>query len=128
VGVTHKPEDAFEIPESHPDHGRRIGGYYFWLFPCTMLNVYPWGVSVNVVLPLGPERCKVVYTTWVWDPARHDTGAGSSLDQVEMEDEAVVEACARGVRSSLYERGRYSPTRERGVHHFHRLLARFLDD
>jgi len=34
----------------------------------------------------------------------------------------------RGVRSRIYRRGRYSPTREQGVHHFHRLLTRFLGD
>ena len=33
----------------------------------------------------------------------------------------------RGVRSRLYQGGRYSPTRERGVHHFHRLLCEFLE-
>jgi choline monooxygenase len=32
----------------------------------------------------------------------------------------------RGVRSRLYHRGRYSPKRETGVHHFHRLLEGFL--
>lgn len=32
----------------------------------------------------------------------------------------------RGVRSRLYDRGRDSPTREAGVHHFHRLLAEFM--
>ena len=127
IGVADSAEHAFEPPASHPDHGQRIAGYYYWLFPCTMFNVYPWGVSINIVLPLGPQRCKVVYQTWVWDPARHDTGAGSGLDEVEHEDEVVVEACARGVRSRLYDRGRYSPTREQGVHHFHRLLARFLE-
>jgi phenylpropionate dioxygenase-like ring-hydroxylating dioxygenase large terminal subunit len=48
------------------------------------------------------------------------------LDRVEREDEAVVESVQRGVRSRLYHRGRYSPTREQGPHHFHRLLERFL--
>jgi choline monooxygenase len=43
-----------------------------------------------------------------------------------MEDEAVVEATHRGLRSRLYDRGRYSPTQEAGVHHFHRILAREL--
>jgi choline monooxygenase len=128
IGVANSDEHAFEHPKSHPDHGQRIGGYYFWLFPCTMINVYPWGLSINLVLPQGPERCKVVYLTYVWEASKHDTGAGAGLDQVEHEDEAVVEATARGVRSRLYDRGRYSPTRERGVHHFHRLLARFLRD
>jgi choline monooxygenase len=37
-----------------------------------------------------------------------------------------VESVQRGVRSRLYDRGRYSPAREGGVHHFHRLLAEFL--
>jgi choline monooxygenase len=43
-----------------------------------------------------------------------------------MEDEAIVQAVQRGVRSRLYRGGRYSPARERGVHHFHRLLCDFL--
>jgi choline monooxygenase len=44
---------------------------------------------------------------------------------VEREDEAIVESIQRCVRSRLYDRGRNSPTREAGVHHFHRLLAEF---
>jgi choline monooxygenase len=44
-----------------------------------------------------------------------------------MEDEAIVHAVQRGVRSRLYRGGRYSPTRERGVHHFHRLVCEFLE-
>jgi len=34
----------------------------------------------------------------------------------------------RGVRSRLYDRGRYSPRREVGTHHFHTLLGRFMGD
>jgi choline monooxygenase len=44
-----------------------------------------------------------------------------------MEDEEVVESVQRGVRSRLYYRGRYSPRREVGTYHFHKLLARFLN-
>src|SRR5229473_1572606 len=32
----------------------------------------------------------------------------------------------RGLRSSTYDRGRYSVKRENGVHHFHMLLGEFL--
>jgi choline monooxygenase len=91
-----------------------------------MLNVYPWGISVNLVEPQGIDRTRVIFRSFVWDESALDKGAGSGLDRVEAEDEAIVEAVARGVRSRLYGRGRYSPTRERGVHHFHRLLAEFL--
>jgi choline monooxygenase len=32
------------------------------------------------------------------------------------------------VQSRFYDRGRYSPSKERGVHQFHRLLGEFLGD
>ncbi len=126
VGIARDGDDVFSLPPSSPDHGQRVAGYYFWLFPNTTLNVYPWGVSVNVVLPRGPDRTTVAYRSYVWDPDRLDRGAGSGLDRVEMEDETVVESVQRGVRSRLYRSGRFSPARETGVHHFHRLLCRFL--
>lgn len=126
LGVAAGGEDTFDLPPESPDHGRPIAAYYWWLFPNTMLNVYPWGISVNIVHPVGIDRTKVLYRTYVLDPSRLDTGAGSDLDRVEREDEAIVEAVQQGIRSRLYDRGRYSPTREQGVHHFHRLMAEAL--
>jgi choline monooxygenase len=128
TGFAAPGEDAIEPPPGNPDHGRRVAGWWFFLFPNTMLNFYPWGVSVNVVVPQAPDVTKVLYSAWVWDGARLGKGAGGDLDRVEREDEAVVEAVQRGVRSRLYRRGRYSPSRETGVHHFHRMLTRLLAD
>jgi choline monooxygenase len=128
IGIARGGEDALEPPPGSPEHGQRVAGYYFWLFPCTMLNVYPWGISVNVLRPLAVDRTRVSYLTYVWDESRLDRGAGSGLDRVEREDEAVVESVQRGVRSRAYHNGRYSPARETGVHHFHRLLAELLND
>lgn len=131
VGVAESGEDCFELPPGHPDHdhpdaGQRIAAYYFWLFPNMMLNFYPWGLSLNVVRPLAVDRTKISFRSYVLDPSKLDAGAGAALDRVEREDEEIVEAVQRGVRSRLYDRGRYSPTREQGVHHFHRLLAAAL--
>ncbi len=104
-----------------------VAAYYAFLFPATMLNIYPWGMSVNVVRPVAVDRTVVSFLTYVRDPARLDVGAGADLHTVEMEDEAVVQAVQRGVRSRLYRAGRYSPARETGVHHFHRLLAELMN-
>ncbi|HZF09570.1 MAG TPA: aromatic ring-hydroxylating dioxygenase subunit alpha [Thermoanaerobaculia bacterium] len=131
VGVAAGGDETFDLPATSPDDqagGQSIAAYYFFLFPNTMLNVYPWGISVNVVKPLAVDRTRVSFLTYVWDPGKLDRGAGAGLDRVEREDEAVVESVQRGVRSRLYDRGRYSPDREAGVHHFHRLLARFLTE
>jgi len=119
-------DEAIEAPAGQPDHGRSIAAWYFWLFPNLMLNVYPWGISVNVVKPLAADRTRVSFLTYVWDDSRLGTGASADLDRVEREDEVVVESVQRGVGSRIYRRGRYSPTRETGVHHFHRLLAECL--
>ena len=91
-----------------------------------MLNFYPWGLSLNLVEPLALDRTRVLFRSFVWDASKLETGAGAGLDRVEAEDEAIVQSVQRGVRSRLYRRGRYSPTREQGVHHFHRLLGEFL--
>lgn len=116
-------ERCFDLPSSSPDHGKSIAAYYYWLFPNTMFNVYPWGISINVVRPLGPDLTKVSFIPYVWREELRDAGAGSALDRVEREDEAVVELVQRGVRSRFYDRGRYSVAREAGVHHFHKLIS-----
>ena len=118
--------EAFALPEGHVDHGRDIAAYYFWVFPNMMFNFYPWGLSVNVVEPLAKDRTRVLFRSYVLDPDKLGVGAGGDLDKVELEDEAIVENVQRGIRSHGYTTGRYSPTREQGVHHFHRLLAAAL--
>jgi choline monooxygenase len=119
-------EIAFDVPESAPDRAQRVAAYYWWIFPNLMLNCYPWGLSLNRVVPEAIDRTRIEFRCYVWDEAKLGQGAGGALHQVEMEDEAIVEAVQRGVRSSFYRRGRYSPTHERGTHHFHRLLCEFM--
>lgn len=123
LAVAKPDEPAFELPPESPDHGQRIAAYYYWVFPNLMLNFYPWGLSVNQVVPVGPARTRVRFRSYVWKPELQGGGAGGALDQVEMEDEAVVMTVQRGLRSRFYKHGRYSPTREQGVHHFHRLIG-----
>jgi choline monooxygenase len=103
-----------------------IAAHYFWLFPNLMLNFYPWGLSLNQVLPLAPGRTRVIFRSYIRHPELIAQGAGAALDTVEMEDEAAVQSVQRGLRSRAYRGGRYSPQHEQGVHQFHRLLAQAL--
>ena len=106
LGVGKSKEDSLMLPEDHPDHGSNIAAFYYWLFPNLMMNFYPWGVSVNVVYPVGPERTRISFLSYVWDKDRQSSGVGADLHRVEMEDEEVVESVQRGLRSRLYDRGR----------------------
>ena len=122
IGLASGNDHALSAPPGHPDHGRAVAGYYFHLFPTTMINIYSWGLSINLLQPLAPERTRITYLTYVWNETLRERGAGAKLDQVELEDDRAVERTARGMRSRLYGRGRYSPAFEAGVHRFHQLL------
>lgn len=113
-------------PENFSD-GEPAAHYYF-VFPNLMLNFYPWGLSANVVEPISKERTRIRYITLVTDPSETGKGAGADLDTVEKEDQEIVETVQKGIRSRFYRRGRYSVTRETGLHHFHRLIAEFMND
>lgn len=104
-----------------------IEARYLFIFPNTMFNFYPWGVSVNVVRPVAKDRTVIEFLTYVRDETLMSIGAGADLHSVELEDEAVVESVQRGIQSRFYSQGRYSPTREQGTHHFHRLIAEFMN-
>ncbi len=108
------------------DEKGEIAGRYLFVFPNLMFNFYPWGISVNVVRPVSPSHSVVEFLTYVSDESKLGSGAGADLDRVELEDEAVVESVQRGIRSRFYSHGRYSPSREQGTHHFHRLIAEFM--
>ena len=108
------------------DADGNIAGRYLFVFPNLMFNFYPWGISVNVVRPISPSKTVVEFLTFVADESLIDIGAGADLHRVELEDEAVVQSVQKGIRSRFYSHGRYSPTREQGTHHFHRLIAEFM--
>lgn len=126
IGYAKDDSNCFEIPESSPDYGKKIAAYYFFIFPNMMFNFYPWGLSVNIVKPLGIDKSMISFLTYIYDESKLNKGAGADLNKVEMEDEEVVQSVQQGIRSRFYKHGRYSVTREQGVHHFHRLVAEFM--
>ncbi|MCB1026097.1 MAG: aromatic ring-hydroxylating dioxygenase subunit alpha, partial [Acidobacteria bacterium] len=108
--------------------GGNIAAQYFFIFPNLMFNFYPWGISVNIVKPVTKSSTKVSYLTFVSDESKLGRGAGGDLEKVEFEDQAVVESVQKGIRSRFYDKGRYSPMREQGTHHFHRLICEFMNN
>lgn len=126
LGISKDGEGSFDLPPSSPDYGKKVAGYYFWIFPNMMFNFYPWGLSINIVKPTAVSKCVVSFLSYVWDENKLRQGAGAALHQVELEDEDIVQNVQKGIRSRFYSHGRYSVTREQGTHHFHRLIAEFM--
>lgn len=99
---------------------------YWFLWPNTMLNVLPDRLQTNVVLPLEPGRCRVVFD-YFYPPDAADVAARHQRDQafsdlVQRQDVDMCEHVQRGLESGSYVAGRLNPRREDGVHHFQELL------
>ncbi|MGB4958144.1 MAG: aromatic ring-hydroxylating dioxygenase subunit alpha [Saprospiraceae bacterium] len=126
LGIGKVGQPVFDLPDDAIDYGKNVAAFYFWVFPNMMFNFYPWGLSINIVTPISVERTKVTFITYMYDESRYNQGAGSDLDRVEMEDEAIILNVQKGVKSRYYAHGRYSIKREKCTHHFHTLLAHYL--
>jgi choline monooxygenase len=105
---------------------------YGWIFPNIMLNVYMGQMQTNVVLPVAHDRTIVAFEWFASnpppDPATDPDWSRliAFSDEIQDEDVEICETVQRNLRSRVYDRGRYSAARERGVHHFHSLLHEFL--
>jgi len=54
-----QPGDA--AARRYPQSGKELTADYFWVFPNWMLNCYPDNISLNIILPLGPERTRAIF-------------------------------------------------------------------
>jgi choline monooxygenase len=105
---------------------------YFWIFPNLMVNIYPDNISTNLIVPLSHDKTLTIFEWFFHDIASETVQqrvkkAIAFSDEVQQEDVGLCENVQRGLRSSTYDRGRYSVKRENGVHHFHMLLGQFLE-
>lgn len=104
---------------------------YFWIFPNWMLNCYPDNVSVNIVVPVEPERSLAIFEWYLPEKDHAGLAAKASVefsDQIQIEDVAICETVQKNLRSRSYSRGRYSVKQEKGVHAFHRMYAEWMKD
>jgi choline monooxygenase len=101
--------------------------YYYWLYPNFMINLYEGVMDTNLVLPLGEEKCMVVFDFFFGDTSSEYKAESVAVsERVQAEDVDICESVQRGLHSRAYRAGRLSVRRETGEHLFHRLLAHDL--
>jgi len=119
-----QPGDA--IPRRYQEAREDLTTDYFWIFPNWMLNCYPDNVSLNIVLPVEPERSLAIFEWYLPEKDHGAPAAKASVefsDQIQVEDVGICEAVQKNLRSRSYSRGRFSVKQEKGVHAFHRMYA-----
>jgi choline monooxygenase len=96
-----------------------------------MVNHYQGVMDTNLVLPLGPDRCRVAfdfYFTYI-EGAEAEAFMRESMavaDRIQQEDMLICEQVQRSLGSRSYDTRRFSVRRESGGYRFHQLLGRRL--
>jgi choline monooxygenase len=105
---------------------RQGRAFYLWIYPNFMINAYEGVMDTNLVLPLGVDKCAVIFDYYFGDISTaaeaHNKGSIAVSEKVQDEDMAICDAVQRGLHSRAYQAGRLSVRREAGEHLFHRLL------
>ena len=125
------PKDGFD-PEILADQfrdprnrSRRVFALWWFIFPNIALNFYPWGLSVNVYMPIPgkPDKTLFLWYQYALDEEKFKQRNKTWLsEQVDAEDIEAIHLVSRGAKSRFAPRGRFAPKEEAGPHWFHRLV------
>src|SRR5271165_4615714 len=120
------PLDSSGALDSTIASTRQGHAFYLWIYPNFMINAYSGVMDTNLVLPLGVDKCAVIFDYYFADIStaaeKHHRESIAVSEKVQEEDMAICDSVQRGLRSRAYVAGRLSVRREAGEHLFHRLL------
>jgi choline monooxygenase len=120
------PLDSSSAADSAIGATRQGTAFYLWIYPNFMINAYSGVMDTNLVLPLGVDKCAVIFDYYFADvssaAAEHHRESIAVSEKVQDEDMAICDSVQRGLASRAYVAGRLSVRREAGEHLFHRLL------
>tara|TARA_B100000131_G_scaffold323051_1_gene379492 strand:- start:8398 stop:9441 length:1044 start_codon:yes stop_codon:yes gene_type:complete len=108
------------------DKTDNIYAFYYWLFPNLMINIYHWGISINIIEPINKSKTKIKFLSYPLEGKSQPKNSHSSLDKVELEDQEVVLNVQNGIQSKSYSGVKFSPKYEQGLQHFHSILSKYL--
>jgi phenylpropionate dioxygenase-like ring-hydroxylating dioxygenase large terminal subunit len=120
------PLDTSGALEASISSTRQGHAFYLWVYPNFMINAYSGLMDTNLVLPLGVDKCAVIFDYYFADISsaaeKHHRESIAVSEKVQDEDMAICDSVQRGLGSRAYVAGRLSVRREAGEHLFHRLL------
>ncbi|KAK1322985.1 hypothetical protein QJS10_CPA02g01552 [Acorus calamus] len=121
-------DGGYHVPYAHPGlaSGLRFNSYSTECYDSVSRRYGPW-MDTNLVLPLGASKCQVIFDYFLDSATLKDDQIfiEKSLEEserVQVEDIALCEGVQKGLESLAYCSGRYAPTVEKAMHHFHCLL------
>jgi choline monooxygenase len=101
------------------------GAIYAFLFPNIGINRYGDFMDTNHIIPISMDKTLVVFDWYYKDPITQENKEFiennlKSGEEIQTEDEIICERVQKGLYSQAYDRGRYVPSVEIAVRHFHK--------
>jgi len=122
-----KPKESSDESPIPLSQVRKGTAQYWWVYPNLMINLYEGVMDMNLVVPEGPNRCKILFDFYFSDlsPNRQELMEESIrvAHQIQMEDQGICEEVQVGLESGFFNQGRFSVSREKTAYHFHQILA-----
>lgn len=122
------PDDGFEpgvLPERFSDPAnpkKRVYALWWCVLPNMDINIYKWGMSVNMYYPIPKEPEKSLWRGYHYIYDEHEYRNANLLNErVSAEDFHAISRVAHGARSSFAKRGRFGPS-EQGPHWLQRFV------
>jgi choline monooxygenase len=124
-----RSKSADATPRRYKQTRADLTADYFWIFPNWMLNCYPDNISLNIILPLGPEKTLAIFEWYLPETDLGSEAARNALAfsyEIQVEDAAICEIVQKNLHSSSYHSGRYSVKQEKGLHAFHHMYRELM--
>ena len=113
------PDDGYCVHTCDTTEGSPSAGAWLFRYPNLAVNVYPNGMNVERIVPLGHDRTQVVYDYFAIDPTPETMTAMVELSNVVLdEDQAICEAVQRNLDAGIYHAGPLSPRHENALEWF----------
>lgn len=120
--------DGYAVHRAPQRRGAAYSGLWVWRWPNLGLNLYANGMNVEMMMPIGHDRTRLIYNFFFSDLS-DEAGIAASIaasSEVTAEDVHICEAVQRNLDAGLYDTGRLSPRQENGVFDFHQRVRRSL--
>lgn len=106
-------DDSYCVHECEPSDGSPVAGAWLFRYPNLAINLYPSGMNVERIMPVGHNRTHVVYDYFAFDTSEDNIAQMVAMsNEILDEDQNICEIVQRNLDGGIYHAGPLSPRHE----------------
>ena len=106
-------DDSYCVHECEPSDGSPVAGVWLFRYPNLAVNIYPDGMNVERIMPIGHNKTHIVYDYFSVDTSDENIARMVAMsNEILDEDQDMCEVVQKNLNSGIYEAGPLSPRHE----------------